>query len=283
MRAAAWAEIAPSVGSITGKWYTAEPLAGGDIASVLLVTADRGRFVLKTHQNPPAGFFAAEAAGLASLAHRGVRVPVVFAQGENHLLLEYLETAAPNHFAAGVMLAQLHDLPCESFGAEADNYLATIRQPNAPTHDWPHFFCSQRLQFCLDRLAGLSAHERNRWQQFATEIRVFLETCPKASWLHGDLWSGNLLMGQQGPVFIDPACYAGDALVDIAMTQLFGGFMPGFYEGYRSVLPRREHEAELIRIYQLYPLLVHAILFDAGDCRQSAYYRRAVAVREAFF
>lgn len=282
MRHAALAGLAASLESTTGPWRTVEPLAGGDIAAVFLVSAACGRYVIKTHRNPAMGFFAAEAAGLEALARRSVRVPMVVAQGENYLLLEFVETGAPDYFAAGVMLAHLHEQPCKYYGAGADNYLATIRQPNAPTHDWPDFFCAQRLQFCLDQLAGLSMHERKRWQQFAAAIRRLIKTCPKASWLHGDLWSGNLLMGQQGPVFIDPACYAGDALVDIAMTQLFGGFPSEFYDGYRTIMPERWHEAELIRIYQLYPLLVHAILFDAGDCRKSGYYRRAVAVREAF-
>ncbi|GAB4427598.1 MAG: fructosamine kinase family protein [Turneriella sp.] len=282
MRAAVWAEIAPALESITGKWHSAKPLSGGDIAAVFLIVGDRGRFVLKTHQNPPAGLFAAEADGLNSLAHRGVRVPVVLAQSENYLLLEYIETATPNHFAAGVMLAQLHDLPCESYGAAEDNYLATIRQPNTPTLDWPDFFCSQRLQFCLEKLSGLNGEERRAWQRFAAKIRLLLASCQRASWLHGDLWSGNLLMGPQGPVFIDPACYAGDALVDIAMTRLFSGFPEEFYVGYRSIIPERAHERELIRIYQIYPLLVHAILFDAGNCRHSGYYRRAVLVRDGF-
>jgi fructosamine-3-kinase len=283
MRTAALAGLAQSLEPITGKWHKAEPLSGGDIARVFLLSAKSGRYVLKMHDNPPRGFFAAEAAGLASLARRAVRVPAVLAQSENYLLLEYLEPATPDYYAAGVMLAQLHEQPCESYGAEADNYLATIRQPNPATDDWAHFYLTQRLGFCLSRLKFLTNRDSARWQLFSSSVHRLLCTCPHASWLHGDLWAGNLLMSTEGPAFIDPACYGGDALVDIAMTRLFGSFPQAFYAGYRTKMPEREHEAELIRIYQLYPLLVHALLFDDGDCRFSGYYRRAVALRDAFF
>ncbi len=283
MRPAALAEIARCLQQITGPWTSVESLAGGDISAVYLVNGGTGKFVLKTQDNPPPGFFASEAAGLSSLAERGVAVPTVFALAESYLLLDYFPPAAGDFFAAGVMLARLHEQPCKSYGAESDNYLATILQPNRASADWADYFIKHRLNFCLERISALAPKDRQRWQSFARAVHPLLATCPRPSWLHGDLWAGNLLMSTQGPVFIDPACYAGDALVDLAMTRLFGGFPQQFYEGYRSVVPAREHEAELIRIYQLYPLLVHAILFDAGNSRNSAYYRRAAELRDSFF
>lgn len=43
--------------------------------------------------------------------------------------------------------------------------------------------------------------------------------------LHGDLWNGNFLIRQDGkPYLIDPATYYGHSEMDMAMTQLFGGF-----------------------------------------------------------
>lgn len=279
---AALAEIARSVEKITGTWRFTAPLAGGDIATVLRIDAERGKFVLKTHRAAPSGLFASEAAGLASLAERGVRVPAVLAAAENYLLLQYLSPGSDDYFAAGVMLGRLHRSAQAMYGAPSDNYLATIRQPNGVSANWSEFFLTRRIGFCLDRLRGLPRSEEERWSSFARAVETLLSTCPRPSWLHGDLWAGNLLMSAEGPAVIDPACYAGDPLVDIAMTRLFGGFPEQFYAGYRSVLPVREHEAELIRIYQLYPLLIHALLFDAGDSRASGYYRRAAALRDAF-
>ncbi len=282
MPPAALAEIARSVEKITGAWRSTAPLAGGDIATVLRIDSERGQVVLKTHNAAPGGFFASEAAGLASLAERGVRVPAVVAAAENYLLLQFLSPGSDDYSAAGVMLGRLHRSAQAMYGAPADNYLATIWQPNGETASWPEFFLTRRIGFCVGRLRGVSPGEKERWNSFARAAEPLLAACPRPSWLHGDLWAGNMLMTAEGPVFIDPACYAGDALVDIAMTRLFGGFPQQFYEGYHSVLPVREHEAELIRIYQLYPLLVHALLFDAGYSRASGYYRRAAALRDGF-
>jgi fructosamine-3-kinase len=284
MQQPALADIARSVHAITGLWLKTTPLAGGDIASVMLVTAENGQYVLKNHVAPPQGFFASESEGLASLANRGVRVPQVFATSEQYLLLEYLrpQQRSGSYFAAGEMLARLHLQPCASYGAPKDNYLATLLQPNGEFTDWAEFFLTRRLKFCLSQLRNLSAEENKRWGKFAQNVRPLLASCPQPSWLHGDLWAGNLLMSVHGPVFIDPACYAGDALVDIAMTHLFGGFSQQFYDGYRSLMPTREHEGELIRIYQIYPLLVHALLFDGADSRSSHYYRRAQGLRDVF-
>ena len=57
----------------------------------------------------------------------------------------------------------------------------------------------------------------------------------------------------------------GDGEVDLAMTELFGGFGRGFYDAYddvRGISPAyRSHRKEL---YQLYYLLVHVNLFGAS-------------------
>ena len=84
--------------------------------------------------------------------------------------------------------------------------------------------------------------------------------------LHGDLWSGNAYADESGaPVIIDPAVYAGHGEVDLAMTELFGGFGPRFYAAYDEVLAITDAYDEYRRdLYQLYYLLVHVNLFGAG-------------------
>lgn len=277
-------EIERAVVPITGRWKSVRPLSGGDIASVMLLEAERGNYVLKTHNSPPEGFFASEAEGLSALKARSVNTPSVFAQDKNFLLMEYLTPAHNNDddFAAGVMLATLHRQPEQYYGAEKNNYLATILQPNHLTDNWASFFITARLKFCLEKLRHVTGSEKERWQIFFNTITPLLESCPYPSWLHGDLWTGNLLLSTRGPFFIDPACYAGDALIDLAMTRLFGGFSPRFYEGYHSLIPHRKEQEKLIRIYQLYPLLIHALLFDGADARHSGYYRRSCTLRDAF-
>jgi fructosamine-3-kinase len=51
--------------------------------------------------------------------------------------------------------------------------------------------------------------------------------------LHGDLWSGNVMVTEQGqPALIDPAVYFGFREADLAHTRLFGGFDQRFYDAY---------------------------------------------------
>jgi len=62
---------------------------------------------------------------------------------------------------------------------------------------------------------------------------------------------------------IDPAVYYGDREVDLAMTELFGGFSPEFYKGYDEVFQRSAEYKRKRSIYNLYHELNHYNLF--GD------------------
>ena len=59
----------------------------------------------------------------------------------------------------------------------------------------------------------------------------------------------------------DPAVYYGHREMDIGMTKLFGGFDQRFYDAYNEVYPLEKDWQQRLRPAQLYPLLVHAVLF----------------------
>ena len=83
--------------------------------------------------------------------------------------------------------------------------------------------------------------------------------------LHGDLWSGNVLAGRDGrPRVVDPAAYGGHREVDLAMLRLFGSPGPRFLAAYEEVAPLAPGHEERVALYQLFPLLVHAVLFGGG-------------------
>ncbi len=106
--------------------------------------------------------------------------------------------------------------------------------------------------------------DRGLVQQVERMLMRWDELVPFAppSLLHGDLWSGNYRIGQAGRVWlIDPAVYFGHREMDIAMTQLFGGFPPAFYEGYLSAWPLEPGWQQRVAYHNLYPLLVHVNLF----------------------
>jgi fructosamine-3-kinase len=70
------------------------------------------------------------------------------------------------------------------------------------------------------------------------------------------------------PCVIDPAVYYGHREVDLAMTQLFGGFDPVFLESYQKVHPLQPGYQERFKLYNLYPLLVHVNLFGGSYVSQ---------------
>jgi fructosamine-3-kinase len=92
---------------------------------------------------------------------------------------------------------------------------------------------------------------------------------PSPSLLHGDLWGGNVMILADGrPALIDPAVYYGHREVEIAFTQLFGGFSQRFYDSYNAVYLLDKGYGERRLLYQLYPLMVHMNLFGGGYIAQ---------------
>jgi fructosamine-3-kinase len=136
--------------------------------------------------------------------------------------------------------------------------------------DWGAFWRDRRLgpQLARARKAG---HFRDgtgalldRVVERTPALLADLDEPP--SLLHGDLWGGNVFPDGEGrPVLIDPAVYRGHREVDLAMSELFGGFPSGWPEAYDVAWPVADGYAPHRRaLYQLYYLLVHVNLFGAG-------------------
>lgn len=236
---------------------------------------------VKCNPAAPPGFFSAEAQGLAALRDaRALRIPEVWGVGERGsapvpwLLLEYVEPGRPApDFAErlGACLAELHRRRSTLWGWPADNYIGSLPQPNGWLDRWVAFWRERRLEPQLRRArnAGFFAGADARaWHRVLDRLDHLLEGAEHdgPSLLHGDLWSGNVYADTTGaPVLVDPAVYYGHREVDLAMTELFGGFPARFYDAYRDAGPLDPAYTAVRRYaYQLYPLLVHVNLFGAG-------------------
>ena len=211
-------------------------------------------------EGPPerADAFAAEADGLEALRPH-VRVPRVLAHGVKDgrafIELEYLDLGRGGDYATlGRMLASLHRQTGPRFGWHRDNYIGRSPQLNAWRDDWGEFFRECRLRPQFER-AGLKA------EFFEPLLKNHL---PQPSLLHGDLWSGNAGFTPEGPVIFDPAVYYGDREADLAMTELFGGFPPEFYDAYHAAHPLDRGYEKRKHLYNLYHLLNHLNLFGSG-------------------
>ena len=66
------------------------------------------------------------------------------------------------------------------------------------------------------------------------------------------------------PMLIDPAAYVGHHEADLAMTELFGGFAPRFYDVYHEIIPKESGYSDRRDIYNLYHLLNHLNLFGGS-------------------
>jgi fructosamine-3-kinase len=68
-----------------------------------------------------------------------------------------------------------------------------------------------------------------------------------------------------GPAtLIDPAAHGGHREVDLAMLQLFGAPSPRFFAAYEEAAPLAGGHEARVPLFQLLPLLVHAVLFGGG-------------------
>jgi fructosamine-3-kinase len=105
-----------------------------------------------------------------------------------------------------------------------------------------------------------------RIERLAERIEDYLSEPPFPSLLHGDLWTGNVLV-REGRIagFVDPAIYCGHPEIELAFTTMFGTFGEAFFEVYESLMPLEPGFHEIrARLYNLYPSLVHVRLFGAS-------------------
>ncbi|MBX6395669.1 MAG: fructosamine kinase family protein, partial [Alicyclobacillaceae bacterium] len=167
----------------------------------------------------------------------------------------------------GEGLAALHrtQSPGGAFGNERDNYLGLWPQPGGWGGDWASFYRDKRLAPLvadLEKRGRLTGRRKRVLAEVLAACEQLLDHGPRPSLLHGDLWSGNWMVDATGrPVLIDPAPWYGDREVDLAFTELFGGFPDSFYAAYWRIHPPADGYEARKPLYQLYFALVHLLLF----------------------
>ena len=279
--------LAAAVGAALGAEVAgAEAVHGGSINRALRLTLADGRAAfVKHHPDAPPGVFRAEADGLAWLAEAGaLRTPDVLAvadgdDGPRFLALEWIAPGPPDPEAFGRGLAGLHRAGAPAFGWDRDNFIGPLPQRNDPVPGgWPEFYAARRLLPMAEQAVAAGALDA-RFMADLERLRARLPDLagdpePPAR-LHGDLWGGNAILGAEGgPAVVDPAVHGGHREVDLAMMRLFGGFPAAAFAAYAEAFPLGPGHADRVDLWQLYPLLVHVVLFGGGYAGQA---RRALA------
>jgi len=263
------------------------PVGGGSICHALRLTLEDGASVFAKFINDPTdpkanapvpdGFFEAEAAGLRWLGEAresaGAGVPEVYAGLPGMLVLEWIEPGEPSAAAAerfGRELAATHRAGSPGYGAAWHGYIGTLSQPNAGGPSWAEWFAEQRLRPHLRAAAdrgALTATDVRLVDQVLARIGDVAPPEEPPSRLHGDLWRGNVLWGDEGRAWlVDPSAHGGHRETDLANLALFGGlpFLDHVLGAYQDVWPLAEGWRERRPLHQLHLLLVHAALFGGA-------------------
>ena len=252
----------------------------------------------KSRQDAPAGFFATEAAGLAWLAAAGGAAVVGVQQvAESALVLDRLHPTGPDPAAArsfGRALATTHRAGAEVFGelppGAAGYWFGPLSDPlplpEVAAERFGSFYAEGRLWPLTERCRQAGAID----DELAADLARVCQTLTDGRWddhdgrlvpparLHGDLWAGNLVWTQHGVTLIDPAACGGHPETDLAMLELFGAPHLGeILAGYAEAGTLAPDWRSRIGLHQLFPLLVHALLF--GGSYASATRARVDALR----
>jgi fructosamine-3-kinase len=265
--------------------------------AVLVVELANGRSgVLKPAEGPRQTI--SEVTGLRWLAEPGeVPVAEVLGHDEHWLLLEYLPAGSPDVAAAtrfGAGLAKLHASGAPAFGSSPPGgptqaWIGRAPMANRCGTHWPSWYAEHRVlpYVRLARDGGDLGGDAARTVEAACSA---LRDVPELAGppvtparLHGDLWAGNVCWspgpagGRTEAWLIDPAAHGGHPETDLAMLALFGcPHLDAVLTGYQRITPLAEGWTGRIGLHQLFPLLVHVVLFGRGYSDQAVAAARSV-------
>lgn len=273
-----WEVIAEVITETTGEFFQVRDhrsIGGGCINQGYRISDGNRHYFVKLNQASQVAMFEAEMLGVKRMWEtRTIRVPAPLGFGvvnnSSYIVLEWLDLkghgSSQSWRKMGEQLAKMHRFQGGGkFGFEVNNTIGSTPQVNPWTENWVEFWQEHRIGYQLKLAKGKGGNFPLGDQLLAAIPGLLANHHPQPSLVHGDLWGGNAAMTAEGePVIFDPATYFGDREVDLAMTELFGGFPMAFYQGYNEVWPVNEGYERRKVLYNLYHILNHFNLFGGG-------------------
>lgn len=245
---------------------------------------DTGVTVVVKDGGADPGSTRAEAAGLRWLAvPDGPPVPAVHGADDTVLVSEHVPAGRPSPAAAadlGRRLAALHAAGADAFGTPPPGgpeqaWIGHTGMRNvARPGPWGAWFAEDRvlpyLRVARDR-GDLSPGDAATVEDVCNRIGELAGPEEPPARLHGDLWAGNVLWAADGAAWlIDPAAHGGHRESDLAMLDLFGlAHLDTVLAAYDETAPLADGWRDRVPLHQLFPLLVHTVLFGGGYARQA--------------
>lgn len=254
----------------------------------------------KTERGQQQGRIAFEVAGLKWLAEAGpeaCKVAPVLDWGQEGSTAWLEEPVIPSvtptpeaAFKFGQGLAHMHAAGASHWGAPPGEFtgegamgrsgLKLLTKEESP-ESWGEFYARYRIEPYLDE-SPFSITERDVIKRFCDLLYSGALDHPqpalvttKAARIHGDLWNGNVIWGEEGAVLIDPAANGGHAEEDLGTLALFNApHLQQIFYGYQQESPCAAGWPDRLALHQMHMLTVHCYLFGARYVKQTVQIAR---------
>ncbi len=155
---------------------------------------------------------------------------------------------------------------CVRYGFFSDSCSAGRPLPNPPREKWADFYRDSRLlpKYKLTRNYYPESLQKKA-EYLIDHLDRYMPEPDHPSLVHGDMWAGNIMVGSDGYIWlIDPAAYVGSQEMDIAMSELFGGYPREFYRAYAGYAHLDAGYRQRRDLCNLWQLMNHLYLFGGS-------------------
>ena len=141
----------------------------------------------------------------------------------------------------GESIAKFHSQRESYYGYGYDTYIGSLLQENKMSPSWKRFYLNQRFDCLLSKMKETLSINRELNDKILT-VRDYIDRNlsepSKSTLIHGDIWSGNILVDNDRNLkIIDPALFYADNEYELAYIYLNGTFSRGFYDSYNHNNP----------------------------------------------